>query len=104
MTSPIKKTVVIGDCTLHLGDCLEVMPLLGKFDAVVTDPPYELGFMGKKWDASGIAYNIDNLLTHHEGYSHAQIRYSGHDISHNSLYSRRFCYRRSIFYRDSTSN
>jgi site-specific DNA-methyltransferase (adenine-specific) len=28
-------------------------------DAVVTDPPYELGFMGKKWDASGIAYSVD---------------------------------------------
>ena len=28
-------------------------------DAVVTDPPYELGFMGKGWDASGIAYRVD---------------------------------------------
>ena len=28
-------------------------------DAIITDPPYELGFMGKKWDSSGIAYNID---------------------------------------------
>jgi site-specific DNA-methyltransferase (adenine-specific) len=28
-------------------------------DAIVTDPPYELGFMGKSWDASGIAFNID---------------------------------------------
>jgi site-specific DNA-methyltransferase (adenine-specific) len=26
-------------------------------DAVVTDPPYELGFMGKSWDSSGIAFN-----------------------------------------------
>lgn len=24
------------------------------FDAIVTDPPYELGFMGKHWDASGL--------------------------------------------------
>lgn len=38
--SAIKKEVVIGDCRLILGDCLEVMPLLGKVDAVVTDPPY----------------------------------------------------------------
>lgn len=30
----------IGDCTLYLGDCLEVMPTIGKVDAVVTDPPY----------------------------------------------------------------
>jgi site-specific DNA-methyltransferase (adenine-specific) len=26
-------------------------------DSIVTDPPYELGFMGKKWDSSGIAYD-----------------------------------------------
>ena len=30
----------IGDATLYLGDCLEIMPTLGKVDAVVTDPPY----------------------------------------------------------------
>ena len=28
-------------------------------DSIVTDPPYELGFMGKSWDASGIAFNVD---------------------------------------------
>jgi DNA modification methylase len=27
------------------------------FDSIVTDPPYEIGFMGKGWDASGIANN-----------------------------------------------
>lgn len=27
-------------------------------DAIVTDPPYELGFMGKTWDSSGIAYSV----------------------------------------------
>ena len=41
--SPIKRTEVIGDCTLYLGDCLEVLPLLGRVDAVVTDPPYGVG-------------------------------------------------------------
>ncbi len=38
-----KRKVKIGDCTLYLGDCMEVMPTLGKVDAVVTDPPYGLG-------------------------------------------------------------
>jgi DNA modification methylase len=33
----------IGDCTLYLGDCREIMPTLGKVDAVVTDPPYGIG-------------------------------------------------------------
>lgn len=28
-------------------------------DSIVTDPPYELAFMGKKWDATGIAYNVE---------------------------------------------
>ena len=32
--------VTIGDATLYLGDCLEILPTLGKVDAVVTDPPY----------------------------------------------------------------
>ena len=33
----------IGDCTLYLGDCREILPTLGKVDAVVTDPPYGIG-------------------------------------------------------------
>lgn len=33
----------IGNQRLILGDCLKVMPLLGRFDAVVTDPPYGIG-------------------------------------------------------------
>jgi len=46
--------------TLHLGDCLDALKTLpdASVDAVVTDPPYELGFMGKKWDAAGIAYSV----------------------------------------------
>lgn len=38
--TPWKRKEVIGDCTLYLGDCKEVMPTLGKVDAVVADPPY----------------------------------------------------------------
>ena len=46
--------------TLWHGDCLDVLPTLpdASVDSVVTDPPYELGFMGKGWDATGIAYNV----------------------------------------------
>lgn len=45
--------------TLLLGDCREVMRTLPEnhFDSIVCDPPYELGFMGKGWDKSGIAYD-----------------------------------------------
>ena len=34
----------IGDATLYLGDCLEILPTLGKVDAVVTDPPYGIDY------------------------------------------------------------
>lgn len=42
-------------------DCVAGMRLMpdATFDSVVTDPPYELGFMGKSWDASGIAYSVE---------------------------------------------
>ena len=34
----------IGNATLYLGDCLEILPTLPKVDAVVTDPPYGIAF------------------------------------------------------------
>lgn len=34
---------VIGNCTLYLGDCMDIMPTIGRADAVVTDPPYGIG-------------------------------------------------------------
>ena len=36
----MSEIVTIGNATLYHGDCLEIMPTLGKVDAVVTDPPY----------------------------------------------------------------
>lgn len=54
--------------TIIQGDCLEEMKKLPdrSIDAIVTDPPYELtsgnskkGFMGKAWDGTGIAYNVE---------------------------------------------
>jgi len=49
---------VISVQVLH-GDCRNELELLpdNSIDSIVTDPPYELGFMGKSWDASGIAYD-----------------------------------------------
>ena len=49
----ILKREVIGNQTLLLGDCLAIMPTLGRFDAVVTDPPYGLGkrMQGGTWGA-----------------------------------------------------
>ena len=45
---------VIGNATLYLGDCMEILPTLKPVDAVVTDPPYGIGFGAKhtKWSAN----------------------------------------------------
>jgi DNA modification methylase len=40
----------IGDATLYLGDCLEILPTLDKVDAVVTDPPYGIDFKYESHD------------------------------------------------------
>ena len=37
------KKVEIGNATLYLGDCLDILPTLDKVDAVITDPPYGIG-------------------------------------------------------------
>lgn len=47
----------IGDCTLYLGDCRDVLPTLPRVDAVVTDPPYGIG------EAAGKNKSRGNLAT-----------------------------------------
>jgi len=56
----MKPVVEIGGARVFQGDCREVLKGLpdNSVDSIVTDPPYELGFMGKKWDNSGIAYDV----------------------------------------------
>ena len=60
----------IGPCTLYLGDCLEILPTLGKVDAVITDPPYSSGGFtrgdrtlqtSKKYQAKGLKKYFDNF-------------------------------------------
>jgi site-specific DNA-methyltransferase (adenine-specific) len=56
----IDPVIVVGGARVFAGDCREVLKGLpdNSVDSIVTDPPYELGFMGKKWDSSGIAYDV----------------------------------------------
>lgn len=67
MTSPIKREVTIGNCTLYQGDCLEILPLLGKVDAVVTSPPYDnVRDYGQGWkgvNCLGVISNIAEMLS-----------------------------------------
>ncbi len=49
------------DFRLLKGNCLDTLKELpdNSIDSIVTDPPYELGFMGKSWDSTGIAYSVE---------------------------------------------
>lgn len=42
----MSRVETIGRAVLHLGDCRDILPTLGKVDAVVTDPPYGIGEHG----------------------------------------------------------
>ena len=46
---------------IYHGDSKEVLKTFpdNYFHSIVTDPPYEIGFMGKGWDSTGIAYDIE---------------------------------------------
>ena len=44
------RSETIGDATLYCGDCREILPTLPRVDAVVTDPPYGIGF--DRWQAA----------------------------------------------------
>jgi len=50
-----------GGLALYHGSNKDILPTFDaeSFDSIVTDPPYELGFMGKGWDSSGIAYDVE---------------------------------------------
>jgi len=46
----MSEIVTIGDATLYHGDCLDILPTLGRVDAVITDPPYGVEFRNEAWD------------------------------------------------------
>ena len=49
--------VKIGNATLYLGDCIEILPALPKVDAVITDPPYLLSDSGPGASHFGMSLN-----------------------------------------------
>ena len=44
----MSRIETIGNATLYLGDCMEILPTLGKVDAVITDPPYGISRAGQQ--------------------------------------------------------
>jgi len=54
MTSPCKEVLADG-IEIWLGDCRDVLPLIGRVDAVVTDPPYGIGLAGGFSGADGFS-------------------------------------------------
>ena len=50
------RKVTIGDATLYEGDCMDVLPTLGRVDAVITDPPYGVGFKYESHDDKPASY------------------------------------------------
>jgi DNA modification methylase len=65
----VKPWLDVDGVTVFHGDCIEVMRQLpdNSVDAVVTDPPYGIGFMGKAWDAQFMAET-----------THRRRQYAGH--------------------------
>jgi DNA modification methylase len=59
----LTQTDIFGDgrAIVHQGDCLAVLTSMPEAwaDTVITDPPYELAFMGRKWDSSGVSLRPD---------------------------------------------
>jgi len=61
MTSPRIEKLADG-VTLYCGDCREILPTLGNVDAVVTDPPYGIGYTGnggKGWANYDAAWDTE---------------------------------------------
>jgi len=54
----MSNPIIIGDATLYLGDCMDVLPTLGKVDAVITDPPYGVDLAGGFSGAGGFSKPI----------------------------------------------
>ena len=46
--------IIIGDATLYLGDCRDILPTLTSIDAVVTDPPYGVEYEGGHFHSSNV--------------------------------------------------
>lgn len=78
-----------GQARFYLGDCREVMRELDadSIDAIVTDPPYGLGFMGKEWDNFTPGYRADKWPGYEDQPKTTASMHAGkYDLSANGLH------------------
>jgi len=73
----VTQPTIIGNATLYLGDCRDILPTLPKVDAVVTDPPYGIGITksnrlavsrgmgGKSWDDDTPSADFISVMVNH---------------------------------------
>jgi site-specific DNA-methyltransferase (adenine-specific) len=62
----------IGNATLYLGDCLEIIPTLPEIDALITDPPYSSGgqFRGDRTQKTSLKYvQTDSVATNRDEFA-----------------------------------
>jgi len=57
MTTTTLRKIQIGPATLYNADCFDVLPTLHDIDAVVTDPPYGIGFAYRSYDDAPDKYH-----------------------------------------------
>jgi site-specific DNA-methyltransferase (adenine-specific)/modification methylase len=79
--------VIIGDATLYLGDCMDILPTLGKVDAVITDPPYGIGYKASQPNAInyGLIYGDDEIFDPEPFLKHQNIVFWGGNNFANKL-------------------
>ena len=66
--------VIIGDATLYLGDCREILPTLGKVDCSITDPPYGDHVHNKPWQSKALNDSGDKRASsQHAGIDFASL-------------------------------
>ena len=74
MGESMSRIETIGNATLYLGDCREIMPTLPNVDLVLTDPPYGIGFSydGEYQDSE---HGYQDLISILRGYPLALLQY-----------------------------
>ena len=64
----MSRIETIGNATLYLGDCMEILPTLGKVDAVITDPPYGVDLGSTKGGGGAHGLSLEAYASYADTY------------------------------------